>query len=128
MDYEARLDRALAEAPDIEGEASRFQLPDPEVRQECNATVFENVQAVAERLDRDPDHLMGHLQNEVGTSAAVDERGQLRLTGELAHRGVRRRAGPGRPRDVRLGVRRLSGVRPARHPPGAGTGGVRQTV
>ncbi|MFC6942342.1 translation initiation factor IF-2 subunit beta [Salinirubellus sp. GCM10025818] len=89
MDYEDGLDRALEETPDIEGDTSRFQLPDPEVRQEGNATVFENFQEVADRLDRDPDHLMGHLQNEVGTSATVDERGRLRLTGEFRTERIR---------------------------------------
>ena len=89
MDYEDQLDRALAETPDIEGEASRFQLSEPEVRQEGNATVFENFQDVADGLDRDPDHLMRHLQNEVGTSATVDERGRLRLTGEFRASRVR---------------------------------------
>ena len=83
MDYEDGLDRALDETSEIEGEASRFQLPDPEVRQEGSETVLENFQQVADRLDRDPDHLMGHLQNEVGTSATVDQRGRLRLKGEF---------------------------------------------
>jgi len=89
MDYEDRLDRALAETPDIEGDASRFQLPDPEVRQEGNVTVFENFQDVVDRFDREPDHVKRHLQNEVGTSASIDERGRLRLTGEFGAERIR---------------------------------------
>ena len=44
MDYEDQLDRALEKTPDIEGSGSRFSLPDPEVRQEGNVTVYENFQ------------------------------------------------------------------------------------
>jgi len=89
MDYKDRLDRALAETPDIEEGASRFQLPDPEVRQEGNVTVFENFQTTVDRFDREADHVMRHLQNEVGTSATIDERGRLRLTGEFRAERVR---------------------------------------
>jgi len=89
MDYKDRLDRALAETPDIEEGASRFQLPDPEVRQEGNVTVFENFRTTVDRFDREADHVMRHLQNEVGTSATIDERGRLRLTGEFRAERVR---------------------------------------
>jgi translation initiation factor 2 subunit 2 len=54
-----------------------------EVRQEGNVTVFENFQAVLERLDREADHVMKFVQNELGTSASIDERGRLRLTGDF---------------------------------------------
>ena len=88
MDYEEHLDRALEETPDIEGTASRFSLPDPEVRQEGNVTVYENFQSTLDTLDRREDHVMKYLQNELGTSASIDERGRLRLTGEFRQRRV----------------------------------------
>lgn len=83
MDYEEHLDRALEETPDIQGSAQRFSLPDPEVRQEGNVTVYENLQSTLDTLDREIDHVMKYLQNELGTSASIDERGRLRLTGEF---------------------------------------------
>ncbi len=89
MDYEDQLDRALDETPDIEGSGDRFTLPDPDVRQEGNATVYENFQATLDTLDRDESHLMKYLQNELGTSATIDERGRLRLTGEFRQARVR---------------------------------------
>lgn len=89
MEYEDQLDRALEETPDIEGSASRFSLPDPDVRQEGNTTVYENFQQTLDTLDRDEIHVMKHLQNELGTSANIDERGRLRLTGEFRQRRVR---------------------------------------
>ncbi|PSQ45083.1 translation initiation factor IF-2 subunit beta [Halobacteriales archaeon SW_5_68_122] len=89
MDYEDQLDRALEETPDIEGSGSRFSLPDPEVRQEGNVTVYENFQLTLDTLDREDTHLMKYLQNEMGTSANIDERGRLRLTGEFRPSRVR---------------------------------------
>lgn len=83
MGYEEQLDRALEETPDIEGTAARFSVPDPDVRQEGNATVYENFQPTIDRLDREESHVMKFLQNELGTSANIDERGRLRLTGEF---------------------------------------------
>jgi translation initiation factor 2 subunit 2 len=81
MDYDEMLDRAVERTPDIEEEGSRFEVPDPEVRQEGNVTVVENYQGVVDRLDRDEDHVLKFLQNEVGTAAHIDESGRARLTG-----------------------------------------------
>ena len=83
MDYEDSLERAMTNTPDVEGSGERFQLPDPDVRQEGNVTVFENFPAVLDRLDRDRAHVMRYVQNELGTSASIDDRGRLRLTGEF---------------------------------------------
>lgn len=86
MDYDDMLDQAIDETPEIDGSSERFELPDPELRQEGKATVFENFQAVCDRLSRDEDHVMKFLQDEVGTSGHIDERGRARLTGEFRER------------------------------------------
>jgi translation initiation factor 2 subunit 2 len=88
MDYEEMLDRGLAETPDIEGDSERFEVPDPEVRQEGNVSVFENFQAVRERIDRDETHVIRFLQDELGTSGHIDESGRARLTGEFDRRRI----------------------------------------
>lgn len=88
MAYEEHLDRAIENTPDIQGSADRFSLPEPTVRQEGHVTVFENFQETIDQLDRAEDHLMKYLQNELGTSAAIDERGRLRLTGDFKARRV----------------------------------------
>lgn len=88
MNYEDMLDRAIEETPDIESESDRLKVPEPDVRQEGNATVYENFQATTRRLDRDPDHVMKFLQNELGTSGHIDESGRARLTGEFRNRRV----------------------------------------
>ena len=82
--YDRHLDRAMDESPEIEGSADRFDVPDPEVRQEGNVTVYENFQDTLDRLGRDEDHVLKFLQDELGTSAHIDESGRARLTGEFA--------------------------------------------
>ena len=88
MDYEEQLDRALQEKPEIAGEETRFEVPDPNVRTEGNVTVFENFQEILDRLDRDEQHVLKFLQDELGTSAQIDERGRARLTGEFGENRV----------------------------------------
>ena len=83
MNYDEMLDRGLEETPDIEGDSERFEVPSPDVRQEGNVSVVENFQAVCDDLDRDPDHLMKFLQNELGTSGHIDESGRARLKGDF---------------------------------------------
>ena len=81
--YDDQLDRALERSPDIEGSTERFDVPDPDVRQEGNVTVYENFRTTLDRLDRDGDHVLKFLQNELGTSAHIDESGRARLTGSF---------------------------------------------
>ena len=83
MDYEEQLDRAMDQKPDIAGNESRFEVPDPEVREEGNVTVYENFQSTCSRLGREDDHVMKFLQNDLGTSGHIDESGRARLTGEF---------------------------------------------
>ncbi len=88
MDYDEQLDRALSETPDIEGEGDRFDVPDPEVRQEGNVTVYENFQATVDAVGREDDHVLKFLRDEVGTSGHIDESGRARLTGSFDARRV----------------------------------------
>jgi translation initiation factor 2 subunit 2 len=89
MDYDDMLDRALAETPDIEGSSDRFEVPDPQVRQEGNVSVYENFQSTVDTLGREDEHVMKFLQNELGTSGHIDESGRARLTGEFGERRIR---------------------------------------
>ncbi|GAB3685491.1 translation initiation factor IF-2 subunit beta [Salinarchaeum chitinilyticum] len=88
MEYEDKLNRALEETPDIGDESARLSVPDPEVRQEGNVTVYENFQDTVTTLSRDPEHVLKALQNEVGTSAHIDESGRARLTGSFSERRI----------------------------------------
>jgi translation initiation factor 2 subunit 2 len=88
MDYEDQLDRAIEDTPDIEERSDRFEVPDPELRPEGNVTVYENFQATVDRLERDEEHVLKFLQNELGTSAHIDESGRGRFTGDFRTRRV----------------------------------------
>lgn len=88
MGYEEELDRALETVPGREETIVRFSLPDPIVRQEGNVTVYENFQRTLDALGREDDGVMKYLQKELGTSASIDERGRLRLTGSFRARRV----------------------------------------
>ncbi len=88
MDYDDMLDRALSETPDIDGGDERFDVPDPDVRQEGNVTVYENFQTTVDRLGREDDHVIKFLQNELGTSGHIDESGRARLTGNFSDRRI----------------------------------------
>jgi len=83
MDYDDMLDRAVEETPDGELTSERFELPDPELRQEGKATVFENFGAVCDLLEREPEHVLQYLQRDVRTSGEIDESGRARLTGSF---------------------------------------------
>ncbi|WP_232701848.1 translation initiation factor IF-2 subunit beta [Halobacterium wangiae] len=88
MDYEEQLDRAMEEKPDIAGNESRFEVPEPNVRKEGNVTVYENFQSTLDDLSRQQDHVLKFIQNELGTSAQIDDRGRARFTGEFGQRRV----------------------------------------
>jgi len=88
MDYDEHLDRALEETPEIEGGSDRFDVPDPEVRQEGNVTVYENFQATIDALGREGESVLKFLRNELGTSGHIDESGRARLTGSFNARRV----------------------------------------
>lgn len=79
--YDDHLERAMEESPEIDSNGDRFEVPDADVRQEGNVTVYENFQTTVCRLDRDEDHVVKFLQNELGTSGQIDESGRARLTG-----------------------------------------------
>lgn len=83
MGYDDYLDRAIEETPEDMGDAARFSVPEPDVRTEGNVVVFENFRETVDRFGRGPEHVMKFLQNEVGTSASIDDAGRLRLTGSF---------------------------------------------
>ncbi|WP_276301637.1 translation initiation factor IF-2 subunit beta [Halorussus lipolyticus] len=86
--YDDHLERAMDEAPEIQGNGDRFDVPEADVRQEGNVTVYENFQDTLDRLGRDEDHVLKFLQDELGTSAHIDESGRARLTGEFGQRRI----------------------------------------
>lgn len=88
MDYDEMLDRGIEQAPEIQPDSDRLDVPDPDVRQEGNVTVFENFRDVCQELSRGPDHVMKFLQDELGTSAHIDESNRARFTGDFGARRI----------------------------------------
>jgi translation initiation factor 2 subunit 2 len=78
----------MEESPEIQGTGDRFDVPGADVRQEGNVTVYENFQDTLARLGREGDHVLKFLQDELGTSAHIDESGRARLTGEFSQRRI----------------------------------------
>jgi len=71
-DYISGLDRAMKKMPVTKGPKDRFVLPSPKVFYEGKTTVLENFGAIADTLNRDPDHLMKYLLQELGTAGKVE--------------------------------------------------------
>ncbi|MDY7081071.1 MAG: translation initiation factor IF-2 subunit beta, partial [Halobacteria archaeon] len=84
MDYDSQLDRAIENMPEIEGEGTRFEVPEPEVRIEGSSTILSNFQEIVDTLNRDEDHLMKYLLREIGTAGHIDESGRARLKGDFS--------------------------------------------
>ena len=83
MDYEASLDRALEEVPDIAGSDERLSLPDPEVERDGAFTRLTNLGEMADELSREPDHLHRFIQRDLGTSGKFEE-GRGRYSGRFS--------------------------------------------
>ncbi len=71
-DYEAMLERAIENLPDIETSDERFVIPTPRIFIEGKTTVLENFANIADILNREPDHLMKFLTRELGTAGKLD--------------------------------------------------------
>ncbi len=71
-DYEALLDRAIANLPDMETTDARFVIPMPKIMIEGKTTILDNFSNIADTLNREPDHLMKYLTREMGTAGKLD--------------------------------------------------------
>ncbi len=73
MDYEASLDRALDAVPDIGGDDERLSVPDARAQRDGAFTRLANLEAIADALARDPDHLHRAIQRTLGTSGTFED-------------------------------------------------------
>jgi translation initiation factor 2 subunit 2 len=67
MDYDASLDRAMAELPDFTEREDRLDVPDAAAQRDGAFTRFTNLGDVADALARDAEHVHSHVQRELGT-------------------------------------------------------------
>lgn len=70
--YEDLLERALKELPSTKASDSRFVIPEPKVFREGKTTIFDNFDAICNYINREPDHMMKFLLNELGTAGKIE--------------------------------------------------------
>ncbi|MFO7925096.1 MAG: translation initiation factor IF-2 subunit beta [Halobacteriota archaeon] len=73
MEYEASLDRALEAVPDIGSAGERLSVPDAVAQTDGAFTRFTNLDAIADALNRDTDHIHRYVQQTLATSGKLDE-------------------------------------------------------
>jgi translation initiation factor 2 subunit 2 len=71
-DYLAGLERAMKKMPATRDTKERFVIPQPRVFYEGKTTVLENFRGIADTLNREPDHLMKYLLQELGTAGKIE--------------------------------------------------------
>ncbi len=75
--YEDMLDEALSKLPEKVFEKSRFEIPKADSFNMGNRTVVKNFQEIAQKMNRNPDHLMKFLSGELATSGNFESRGAV---------------------------------------------------
>jgi len=71
-DYMKGLERAMSRLPASRGTEDRFVIPSPKIFYEGKTTVIENFASIADALNRDPDHLMKFILQEMGTAGKIE--------------------------------------------------------
>jgi translation initiation factor 2 subunit 2 len=71
-DYMKGLERAMSRLPAARGTEDRFVIPPPKIFYEGKTTVLENFAGIADALNRDPDHLMKFVLQEMGTAGKIE--------------------------------------------------------
>ena len=71
-DYMKGVERAMKEMPATRSSEERFVIPSPKIFYEGKATVVENFSSIADTLNREPDHLMKFLLQEIGTAGKIE--------------------------------------------------------
>ncbi len=66
------LERAMSRLPASRGTEDRFVIPSPKIFYEGKTTVIENFASIADALNRDPDHLMKFILQEMGTAGKIE--------------------------------------------------------
>jgi translation initiation factor 2 subunit 2 len=72
MDYETSLGRAMDALPERSAEASRLSVPDAEAQPDGAFTRFTNLDAVADALNREPEHVHSFVQRALATAGSLE--------------------------------------------------------
>jgi len=75
-DYEMLLKRAMEALPKNVVVKERFEMPKGIIFHEGNTTILRNLAEIADKINRDINHLFSYLLKELGTAGEIDgERG-----------------------------------------------------
>lgn len=84
MNYDSALDRAYESLPESPAEAGdRLNVPDPEGQTDGAFTRLTNLDAIADSLSRDAEHLHRSIQRDLGTNGQF-ENGVARYNGSFS--------------------------------------------
>ncbi len=84
-DYEKMLKKVQKDVPDEVSKSTRFKMPKFDSHIQGKKTFIKNFKNVADKLRRDPDHLMKYLAKECGVPAEM-KNGRLLLKGKFRQR------------------------------------------
>ncbi len=82
-DYESLLKKARNNLPEEISHHDRFQVPEIDILQEGNTTIFKNFTDVADKINRSPEKVLKFLLRELGT-AGEDENGRGVFKGRIS--------------------------------------------
>ena len=71
-EYTKLLDSAIEKIPKRTSSGERFELPSVQGVRIGNRTIIQNFKDIADRMNRDPHHLLKFLSKELATAAAVE--------------------------------------------------------
>ncbi len=66
------LERAMKTMPAAKGTEDRFVIPTPKIFYEGKTTVLENFVSIADTLNRNPEHLIKFMLQEMGTAGKIE--------------------------------------------------------
>jgi translation initiation factor 2 subunit 2 len=73
MGYEFLLDRGLSKIPEKATKSSKYETPQSDVQVMGTKTVILNFKEIAQRVNRDPNHLLKFIARELGTSGSLED-------------------------------------------------------
>ncbi len=82
-DYDSLLKEARENLPEDISHHDRFQVPDIDILQEGNTTIFKNFTDVADMINRSPEKILKFLLGELGT-AGEKENGRVVFKGKIS--------------------------------------------
>ncbi len=88
QDYDKLLDTAREKIPEEISEQERFEIPDLDILQEGNTTIFKNFTDIADKINRSPEKFLKFLLGELGT-AGERENGRVVFKGKINSRKIR---------------------------------------